>query len=471
MANPLHRGHAGLSGATDLARLVPSLAPELLHELVLRRGLDACGDLVALATPSQLTALMDLDLWRAPRPGHDDQFDSSRFVEWLETLTEVAPHTAARVLAALDPLAVVAGLTAVVRVFDPATVEPFVSLDGDLIGADAPDAGPSLEIGGYRIVARVQDGWDAVVAVLVALEADHADSFHRTMTECRRLSNSRPEADGLDHLMVDEAQLRHEMAIARETRRERQGYATAADARAFLQMARQRPLTPVTARRPAPNRSELVVHRDQIHRHLREWFETLGPAGSTAHLAATAELATLTNILVSGCSLGASAFRPEDASRAAMATCNLGLEMGVPMLSPSRRMRSAFELGWSCLHRDVSMFTVQRLIDVLAGIGTGDTRTHVDLLGLRRALARAHATGAPWIVRDALDVLSVLDVVAWTGLLGLVDECPVLPAVVDATVARHTGRVSATDFTFVSTLDEVTRIRAFVDLLPALLAG
>jgi hypothetical protein len=145
--------------------------------------------------------------------------------------------------------------------------------------------------------------------------------------------------------------------------------------------------------------------------------------------------------------------------------------MGVPMLSPSRRMRSAFELGWSCLHRDVSMFTVQRLIDVLAGIGTGDTRTHVDLLGLRRALARAHATGAPWIVRDALDVLSVLDVVAWTGLLGLVDECPVLPAVVDATVARHTGRVSATDFTFVSTLDEVTRIRAFVDLLPALLAG
>ena len=59
------------------------------------------------------------------------------------------------------------------------------------------------------------------------------------MQGCRRLSNSRPEIDGLDDLLLAPEQHLHDVAIERERRRSQQGYATPADARAFLQMARQ----------------------------------------------------------------------------------------------------------------------------------------------------------------------------------------------------------------------------------------
>jgi hypothetical protein len=62
-----------------LARVVPHLAPETLHQLIQYRGLDACGELVTAATPAQLTSLLDLDLWRHAQPGRDEQFDVDRF--------------------------------------------------------------------------------------------------------------------------------------------------------------------------------------------------------------------------------------------------------------------------------------------------------------------------------------------------------------------------------------------------------
>src|SRR5215213_8234120 len=85
-----------------LARVVPHLAPETLHQLVLYRGLDACGELVTAATPAQLTSLLDLDLWRPAQPGRDDQFDVNRFGEWLEVLVDAGESVAARTVAALD---------------------------------------------------------------------------------------------------------------------------------------------------------------------------------------------------------------------------------------------------------------------------------------------------------------------------------------------------------------------------------
>src|SRR5215217_7123236 len=69
-----------------LARVVPHLPPETLHQLIRSRGLEACGELVTSATPAQLTSLLDLDLWRHTRPGRDERFDVDRFGEWLEVL-------------------------------------------------------------------------------------------------------------------------------------------------------------------------------------------------------------------------------------------------------------------------------------------------------------------------------------------------------------------------------------------------
>ena len=106
-----------------LARVVPHLAPETLHQLIRYRGLDACGELVTSATPAQLTSLLDLDLWHAQpgRPGRDEQFDVDRFGEWLEVLVDTGDSVAARTVAALDKNLVIAGLSRYLRVFDPGT--------------------------------------------------------------------------------------------------------------------------------------------------------------------------------------------------------------------------------------------------------------------------------------------------------------------------------------------------------------
>ena len=84
----VHDKLARLLDTPHLARVVPHLAPEALHQLIRHRGLDACGELVVAMTPEQLTSVFDLDLWPHRRPGRDEQFDEDRFGEWLELLTE-----------------------------------------------------------------------------------------------------------------------------------------------------------------------------------------------------------------------------------------------------------------------------------------------------------------------------------------------------------------------------------------------
>src|SRR5690349_19005686 len=69
-----------------LGHVVPRLPSELLHRVIQSCGLEDCGEIVALATPGQLSAVFDLDLWRPPQPGLDDQFDADRFGLWLEVL-------------------------------------------------------------------------------------------------------------------------------------------------------------------------------------------------------------------------------------------------------------------------------------------------------------------------------------------------------------------------------------------------
>ena len=64
--------------------------------------------------------------------------------------------------------------------------------------------GPGID----RVVARRTGWWDAIVAVLLSLDAEDPDHFHRLMGGCRSLSNSKPEADGLDDLLTDRDQVK-----------------------------------------------------------------------------------------------------------------------------------------------------------------------------------------------------------------------------------------------------------------------
>jgi len=561
-----------------LARVVPHLPPEALQQIIRSQGLDACGELVTSATPAQLTSLLDLDLWRDAQPGRDEQFDVDRFGEWIEVLVENGDSVAARTVAALDTSLVVAGLSCYVRVFDPGIFEPTAESDDEPIdfheamreGDSTHDrSGDTLtcEVGGYVVRGRRSNAWDAIVTLLLALDGEYPDCFHAVMQGCRQLSNSRPEVDGLDDLLMAPEQHLHDVAIERERRRSRQGYATPADARAFLQMARQprqaRGGAAATASRnpiatgyfraaeeDAETRSRgtadaalpqeptvVSMHADEdVSSSIEAVIELLAEAGLTperpralletadadpeaagltrlrrlmkhvgnmdaaAYFARSRELAFLANALVAGCSVQSRPFTPREASDAAARICNLGLEYW-PARWPSvtsqdassarahdtaavaalhafppdsflidHDLVTAFEVGWSVLHRDVSLFVAQQLISTLDGLHCVDRDIRRGLAALRRALVEQRDAGTPWLARGAADALAMLDVTAWAGVVGLLDECPVLPAALTAILEGRTTTVSPTAFDFISTAAQVGDVRIFMRKLGDLLS-
>jgi hypothetical protein len=524
---------ARLLDAPYLAQVVPHLAPETLHQLIQHRGLEACVELVTSATPAQLTSLLDLDLWRHAQPGRDEQFDVERFGEWLEVLVNTGESVAARTVAAIDPRLAILGLSRCVRVFDPGTFEPTASSDDELMDrhgkmhSETNRDAVECEVGGYLVRARRTDAWDAIVALLIALEIEHHDCFHALMQGCRRLSNSTPEIDGLDDLLMAPEQHDYDVAVERERRRSRQGYATPADARAFLKMARTpQAATPArinpvatayfraadgedeaepdgandvpTARdesaassigaviellveaglMPDPPRALLAAAPEDAATVriaiLRRLMAFVMHADETAYLARTRELAFLANTLVAGCSVQSRPFTPQEASDAAACICNLGLESEPATLPDAfladHDLVSAFEAGWARLYRDVSVFVADQLIAVLGELRCVDGDTRDGLRALRRALEKHRDAGTPWLARDAADVLSTLDAPAWISVVGLLDECPIVPAALTAILERSRASVSPTAFDFISTAAQIGDIRVFMRMLPDLLA-
>src|SRR5262249_19149244 len=268
-------------------QVVPRLRPDLLHRVIQTCGLEDCGEIGALATPDQLARVFELDLWRAARAGRDEQFDADRFGVWLEVLVESGAAAAAQKLVGMDVDLVVAGLAQHTLVYDRAAVTPYETTDGELVTfyADAIsvfDNGLTFDVGGYLLVAKRAGSWEAIVEVLTSLDAGHPDHFHQVMRGCRALSNSGREVDGLDDLLPEEDQVMFDLSVDREQRREKQGYVTPAQARAFLQMSRELRLG--SDAKPPVNPLARAYFRDLSERTRAEVYSEPGllAAGSEA---------------------------------------------------------------------------------------------------------------------------------------------------------------------------------------------
>ena len=509
-----------------LAQAVPRLQPELLHRIIQRCGLEDCSELVALATPEQLAAVFDRDLWHGDRPGLDEQLDARRFGLWLEVLLESGAAVAAEKLLGLDVDLVSGALAQHVRVFDHASVSPFPTLDGEQASPyRRPDSTTSCEVGPFLIEARLTDSWDPIVTLLRFLDAEHPDYFRRVMAGCRAVSNSAPEVDGLHDLLADGDQDLFDLASDREQRREHQGYATPAQARAFLEMARhvQRghaaapPPNPIAAayfretKWPAPLTSPPSPPSDHASEPVAAIVEVLREAGvlpqqprallrgshddaprlariqaqmqavhdrdQASYSTRMEELAFLANTLLAGCPLQARAFTPREASDAAVAVCNLGLQnwFAGTMLPDdfllAHDLVSVFQVGWTTLHDDVCRFAAEQLIDVLADLRSEDGDIQARLDSLRVHMSRHSRDGAPWRARDALDVIVMLDMPAWATLVGLIAECPVIHAAIGASLGLRMQSVSADAFEFISDNSQIAEVREFMRVLPDTLRG
>jgi hypothetical protein len=208
--------------------------------------------------------------------------------------------------------------------------------------------------------------------------------------------------------------------------------------------------------------------------HLRRLMTYVRDSHEPAYFARARELAFLANALLAGCPVQARAFTPQEASDAAAAVCNLGLEHQAAFPASSflvdHDLVTVFEAGWSILHRDVCLFAADRLIETLATVDSVDRDVHLELAVLRRALAEQRAAGTPWRARGAAEILAMLDPTVWVGTLGLLAECPVVPAALTAVVEGRTASVSPTAFEFISTSAQIAVVHRFLDKLPEVLS-
>jgi hypothetical protein len=363
--------------APELARQVAGLDPTTLSRLIDRVGLEDAGEIVALASTSQLLGLFDEDLWSNERPGDEEYFDAARFVTWLEVLLEAGEAFAAEHIAELSLDFVTLAFSRLMLVLNVDGL--FEEFDG---GGDEVDRVEkalsnclSEELDEFQLVARHADGWDALLALVLALDQEHRPFLRQVLERCCDLSSSYIEDNGgLYDVLRDPEMLESDAGAEREDRRAAQGYVAPSQAKSFLALCRTeageprerdavtrayfRELAPSDTKRSwrsgsrdprdtATERIERLLAAAELHEHtprtlglrpqaaaverplLTRALEALQSESPELGAARREELSYLANVLIAGSSLDGRRFRAVEALEAAIAVTNLGLELSV----------------------------------------------------------------------------------------------------------------------------------------------
>jgi len=201
------------------------------------------GQIVALATTEQLVHAFDEDLFVSERAGERESLDVERFVVWLEVLLEAGDEVAAGRIAeldedfvahALDGLLLVLDNDALRERLDDSDEEESRMVDKSLESALTED------IDGYILVAKQQDGWDAVFALVLALDRSHRALLVRLLDRLAWAGSAYlHDLEDLSTVLSEGESLAEDAEAAREERRSNQGYVEPRAARAFLSLARK----------------------------------------------------------------------------------------------------------------------------------------------------------------------------------------------------------------------------------------
>ena len=322
-------------------------------------------------------------------------------------------------------------------------------------------------------------------------------------------SDAGREFDGLDDLLETEEQSIFDISVERDHRREQRGYATPAQARAFLQMARQgrvdagadpiaqayfRAVEEITDSKgtgavmncapaevvemlvdagvlPQPPQALLPGSRDpSVNRlaKMRSQMQQVFERDAVIYSTRSAELAFLANTLVAGCTIQSRAFTPQEAAEAAVAVCNLGL-VHTPDLPDDHLLRrdlvGVFQIGWKTLHEDVAMYAAEQLVDTLTRFRISDREIQAELNFLRIEMMKQWRARTPWRARRRLETIAMLDAPAWAALNALADDCPVRHAALLAGESRA-HRFEMSQFEWISDRSDLAAVQEFMQALP-----
>lgn len=225
----------------ELSAQIPALPAPVLGKLIDHVGLEDAGELVALATTEQLAGIFDEDLWRSARVGEDERFDSERFLLWLEVLLEAGDAFVAERLAALPPDLVTLAFHRHLLVVQ------FDDLQAELTGGDdeadaaekAFESCLSEELEDFQLIWRGGEGWDSVLAAILAFDRDHHRACVELLERCAHLSRQHIDDEGgLYAVLSADEMLEVDLGAERETRRAERGFVAPSTALAFLRTAR-----------------------------------------------------------------------------------------------------------------------------------------------------------------------------------------------------------------------------------------
>jgi hypothetical protein len=224
-----------------LVHQVRTLPPPAFAALVRGIGVEDAGAIVALATTEQLVAAFDEDLFGNARPGERETFDAGRFATWLEVLVEAGDAIAAARIAELSVDFVVHAFGQLVLVVDHQALLMRMAEGGAAARRvdKAIDSSLSQELDSYLVIARRVDGWDATLAVLLALDRDHRDFLEDVLDRCSAIAGELlDDFDALADVLRGDEALADDVEGEREARRAARGFVEPRQAKAFLAHAR-----------------------------------------------------------------------------------------------------------------------------------------------------------------------------------------------------------------------------------------
>jgi hypothetical protein len=235
---------ARLIDAPDLVQQVRALPNPVFSTIIRQLGVEDAGELVALASTEQLVAAFDEDLFVNDAPGERERFSVNRFVTWLEVILEAGDEAAAKRVTELSEDFVVHALSRIMLVFDvDSLAERLRSNDPSAEAADrALENTYTEQIDQYFLVSRVETGWDAAFALVVALDRSHRDVLIQILDRCVAVAGGyMDDLDALSHVLSSSESLAEDVEGDRQERRARLGYVDPLDARSFLALARLTP--------------------------------------------------------------------------------------------------------------------------------------------------------------------------------------------------------------------------------------
>jgi len=455
----------------DLLPAIRSLGPQQLGRIINRVGLESAGELVACATTAQLEAVFDEDLWHSEAPGAQERFDAGRFGLWLEIMGDMGEEALVRRVSQIDEDLLVLGLHEHILVINPEELlMELAQNNSDISGLEKALEGSLYEeFFGYQVIARRDEHWDAILALLVALDRHVHGRFVTILERCCAITDKElNDIDSLYDVLGGRDSLEEDVAAARETRRSAAGHVSPTAAAAFLELARTTPREtiinsskpnpvargyfkdmapePRPVSQPVPEATsggsagllEALQAADIVDDSggiagllagpatgevprpspLAAALMELNRADSEAFGRAMMRLGFCANVLVAGAGL-----RPVEAVRAAMAVTHLGLHyiddakqpLSAGQLTPERvrhyiavsSLENIFSLGWHVLQRDVVIPAATVLLTLLDNtIAAATDPTAIPAMAsAATALRRALKPGRPWEALPGPEIL------------------------------------------------------------------